>query len=86
MSERGGQTVRVKNILTSWGRGSEAVANFGQACLHRHHDGRYELLGGSASDHQAALEWASLFQHDAVFTPPPPNRPRSVLSAPAPRW
>jgi hypothetical protein len=76
----------VKNILSTWSRSAEAVANFGQATLHRHRNGRYELLGGSASDHQAALEWASLFQHDAVFTPPPPNRTRSVLSAPAPRW
>jgi len=76
----------VKNILSTWSHRIEAVASFGQATLHRRGDGRYELHGGSASDHQAALEWASLFQHDAVFTPPPPNRTRSVLSAPAPRW
>ncbi|MFM8471578.1 MAG: hypothetical protein ACKODH_16710 [Limisphaerales bacterium] len=76
----------MKNILSPLGCGAKAVANFGQATLLRLRTGRYELRGGSASDYQAALEWASLFQHDAVFTPPPPNRTRSVLSAPAPRW
>ena len=86
LSHQRGQTGCVKIKLNLLGRGDCAVANFGQATLHRRGDGRYELHGGSASDHQAALDWASLFQHDAVFTPPPPHRPRSVLCAPAPRW
>jgi hypothetical protein len=74
----------VKNILTSWGRGSEAVANFGQATLHRHRDGRCELLGGSAADHQAALEWAALFQHDAVFSVSGGTRLRRVVPGVSP--
>lgn len=61
------QTGGVKNILSYWGHRSEIVAHFGQATLHRHRDGRYELLGGTVADRADALEWASLFQHDAVF-------------------
>ena len=57
--------------LLLWDRARETVARFGSATLHRHRDGRYELCGGSAADRAAAREWASLFQHDAVFAAEP---------------
>jgi hypothetical protein len=44
----------------------EVVATWGQAQLIKYLDGRLELRGGSAQDHAAALEWMSLFWHEAV--------------------
>ncbi len=79
MSDQPCQTVRMKNILSLWSHGIEAVASFGQATLHRRHDGRYELHGGTAADRADALEWASLFQHDAVFSAPGGTRLRQVV-------
>jgi hypothetical protein len=61
--------------LFPWDRVRETVARFGTATLLRHRDGRYELSGGSASERAAAHEWASLFQHDAVFPLTPEARP-----------
>ena len=57
----------------------ETVASFGAAELIRHHDGRWELRGGSPGDRADAHEWCSVFQHDATF----PNAPQSV-TAPKP--
>ncbi|PAW88538.1 MAG: hypothetical protein B9S33_04500 [Pedosphaera sp. Tous-C6FEB] len=61
-----------------WRAGTEAVASFGTATLHRRRDGRYELRGGTAAEQQEALDWASICQHDAVFpvllAPRPPAR------------
>lgn len=65
--------------LFPWDRVRETVARFGGATLLRHRDGRYELAGGSNSDRAAAHEWASLFQHDAVF----PLAPEAQPSLPA---
>jgi len=66
------QTGGVKNVLLSdWNRRSEPVACFGKATLHRLRNGRYELRGGSPAERAEAHEWASLFQHDAVFAPTP---------------
>lgn len=80
MSHRRPQTRGVKNILLpDWDRHSEPVASFGTATLHRHRNGRYELRGGSPAERAEAHEWASLFQHDAVFAPMPTasrRRPR----------
>jgi CheY-like chemotaxis protein len=45
----------------------EKVASFGQADLLHHREGRWEIRGGSASDHAAAREWCSVFQHEAFF-------------------
>jgi hypothetical protein len=42
------------------------VARFGRAKLLSRADGRVELRGGTASDHTEAIEWISLFMHDAV--------------------
>ncbi len=84
MSHRGRQTARVKNLLSLWSASSETVASFGTATLHQARNGRYELHGGSAADRADALEWASLFQHDAVFAHQP-DRARSALPAPSPR-
>lgn len=42
------------------------IARFGAARLTKDRKGIVELQGGSASDRQAALEWISLFFHEAV--------------------
>ena len=55
------------------------------ATLRRHRDGRYELHGGSPADRADALEWTSLFQHDAVFSHRH-DRALSALPAPSSRW
>jgi CheY-like chemotaxis protein len=71
------------NVLARlvWDQG-EIVASFGAAHLIRHRDGRWELRGGSPSDHAAAREWCSLFQHGATFpsTPLPVSAPQSEAS------
>ncbi len=74
-----GMIIRILN------RVDEVVATFGRATLHRRFDGRYELRNGSDADRAAALEWASLFQHDAVFSSQL-DHPRSSLPAPRARW
>jgi CheY-like chemotaxis protein len=53
-----------------WDEG-EIVASFGVAVLIRHHDGSWELQGGSPRDHASAREWCSLFQHEATFPSAP---------------
>jgi len=58
-----------------WDEG-ETVASFGAADLIRHGDGRWELRGGSPTDHAAAREWCSLFQHEATF----PSKPSPVTA------
>lgn len=63
-------SARAEDSRTSAERG-EVVASFGTADLIRHADGHWELRGGTPDDHAAAREWASLFQHDAVFATPP---------------
>ena len=65
----------------TWDEG-EIVASFGAANLIRHRDGRWELRGGSPSDHAAAHEWCSLFQHEATF---PSALLPLMLSSPRPR-
>src|SRR6185295_6367214 len=63
----------------------ERVASFGAAELIRHHNGRWELRGGSPAERAAAREWSSLFQHEATFpsapspaTAPEPNASNAV--------
>lgn len=80
LSHRRPQTRGVKNILLpDWDRHAEPVACFGKATLHRHRNGRYELRGGSPAERAEACEWASLFQHDAVFAAEPVGRPRPAI-------
>ena len=45
---------------------NKLIARFGAARLTRDRKGIVELQGGSASDRQAALEWISLFFHEAA--------------------
>jgi hypothetical protein len=42
------------------------IARFGQAELVTRADGQTELRGGTKADSLEALEWISLFLHDAV--------------------
>jgi hypothetical protein len=46
----------------------QVVQQFGEAKLIRHTNGKYELIGGKATDVVAAREWVSLFAHDIVFS------------------
>jgi hypothetical protein len=50
------------------------VATFGDAQLVRHNNARYELRGGSPAEHADAIEWVSLFLHEAAVSFPPPVR------------
>lgn len=85
MSDPARNTHAMKQLLLTWANTGEVLTNFGTATLRRQRNGRYELHGGSPADHAEAVEWASLFQHDAVFSHPP-DRARSALPASAPRW
>ena len=44
------------------------IRHFGQATLYRLPNGRHQLVGGTGADRSAAIEWASLFAHEIVFT------------------
>lgn len=85
MSDPVRETARMKQLLTTWVNTGEVLASFGAATLRRHRDGRCELQGGSPAERAEALEWASLFQHDAVFSHRTDSL-RSALPAPARRW
>lgn len=64
MSDRDGQSSAMK-ILTpvdSW----KLVTTFGSAQLMINQTGKTEMRGGSKSDRISALEWISLFMHEAV--------------------
>lgn len=54
-----------KHLLEFWQTQDELIASFGEAQLVRKANGRYEIRGGSAADHQRAKEWISLFLHEA---------------------
>ena len=67
-----------------WNEGA-IVATLGAANLIRHHDGRWELRGGSAAEPAAAREWSPLIQHAVTFpdaplpaTAPQPNASEEV--------
>jgi hypothetical protein len=62
--------MNTKNICHGLPRSPRIVRRFGLACLIRVADGRYRLEGGSEEDYTDAKEWASLFAHDIVFSPP----------------
>jgi hypothetical protein len=64
----------MKAIFHGTGRTGKVrtVATFGDAQLVRNINGRYELRGGSATDHTEAMEWISIFLHEAVVSSPPP--------------
>ena len=85
MSDRSRNTRAMKQLLSMWANTGEVLANFGAATLRRHRDGRYELHGGSPAERADALEWTSLFQHDAVFSHRH-DRALSALPAPSSRW
>ena len=61
------ETSRMKNLLLlRWNGSARLVARFGSARLIRNKSGRFELRGGSKSEHLEAREWASLFLHEAA--------------------
>jgi hypothetical protein len=55
---------------------SNTVQQFGQAKLVQNLSGRHELIGGSAADRAAVMEWVSLFAHEIVVSEPE-IRPRT---------
>ncbi len=48
----------------------EEITRFGEACLLRLANGRYDLRGGSWRERQAVKEWASLFCQEATWDEP----------------
>jgi hypothetical protein len=62
--------MKLNQIIPQRFRGT-VVQQFGGARLVRQRNGKHELLGGTGADHAAALEWASLFAHEIVFTHQP---------------
>jgi hypothetical protein len=66
--------MKMKNIIARRSR-PPTVIRFGGAKLVEHRPGRYELIGGNEADQAMALEWASFFAHEVVFSPPvnPPS-------------
>ena len=59
--------MKLKNLIPLRYR-TNLIRQFGQAKLVKLPNGQHELIGGSDSDRTAALEWASLFAHEIVFT------------------
>jgi hypothetical protein len=57
--------MRLRRMLESLRPQHEVVASFGGAELVRTPDGKTELRGGTEADRQAAMEWISLFWHEA---------------------
>ncbi len=55
----------------------ETMATVGNARLVKKRNGKFELRGGTAVDRTEAMEWCSLFLHDAVFSAAPPHAPRA---------
>jgi hypothetical protein len=45
----------------------KVIASFGEAKLLADDAGRLEIRGGSKHDRLAAMEWISLFMHEAVL-------------------
>lgn len=44
----------------------KVIAQFGMAQLIKNENGRYELRGGTREDIISALEWISMFMHEAT--------------------
>jgi len=58
--------MKLKHLVPQRPQG-HIICEFGQARLVRLHNGRHELISGSAADRVAAQEWVSLFAHEIVF-------------------
>ena len=59
----------MKTMFNNKSLTEKVIANFGQAQLIRHFNGRFELRGGNRHDHGEAREWISMFLHEAILTP-----------------
>jgi hypothetical protein len=57
------------------------IREFGKAQLIKTPDGKWELRGGTTSDHTAAKEWISLFLHEAVVEKAKSSGAESVTAA-----
>lgn len=71
--------MKLNPLVTMTEREDEVIAAFGEAELVRRATGRYELRGGTPDDHAAALEWCSLFHHEAVFSVRLESGPRGSM-------
>jgi len=58
--------MRIRNLFPSFKDEGEVVASWGEAKLIKRLDGKIELRGGSKEDHAEAMEWMSLFCHEAA--------------------
>ncbi|MEO7677483.1 MAG: hypothetical protein ABIV39_12045 [Verrucomicrobiota bacterium] len=54
--------MKILSTLDSWA----VVATFGSAQLLVNQSGKVEMRGGTNSDRLSALEWISIFMHEAV--------------------
>ncbi len=59
--------MKINCRLPVLGTKRKVIARFGSAKLVRTSGRAYELHGGSDEDHAEALEWVSLFLHEAVI-------------------
>ncbi len=63
--------MKLDSLKALWQQHDELIASFGQAQLVRTLDGAYELKGGTSEERKQAIEWISLFLHEAC----PKTRP-----------
>jgi hypothetical protein len=63
---------RIMKTLEAWKESlkndGRVIAQFGRASLVHKPDGRFEVMGGTVSDHTDAKQWISLFLHEAAVT------------------
>ena len=69
MSNRSGQTSRMKNILNRLKivSSQHVVARFGSAKLVKDEQGKLRLRGGSKAEKVEAREWISFFMHEGML-------------------
>ena len=61
------RSMNMRNLIPEFVRNDgEVIATFGHARLIKRLAGDYELVGGSKEDRAQALEWISMFMHEAV--------------------
>jgi hypothetical protein len=67
------------NISIVQHRSHNTVQQFGRAKLVQHRNGRHELIGGSATDRAAAIEWVSCSHMRLCFQTRDRNQSSSLL-------
>lgn len=60
--------MKLTKLMNWFGAEGEIVARFGAAKLIRKPDGSWRLEGGSRDERRSAMEWISLFAHEAIVS------------------